>query len=301
MHEGRAGVEGECKELITGVASVLRESVLSFGIGGTNAGLGWVVGGLILLVVLLRMSMRSWRAGVRGQLRAWLGQHRREWRIEAETERQLVLQVPGLGPVTSPLLALYNAVAVNKTEPAEKQFEIFASALLEGAQSLGKPDPANLRPRLVPTAKLSSFPAGTPSTPIGETGLAAVYVIDSKHSVLYVDAALGALLGLDAAGLHQRSLDNLRASLPAQAVRGALAGNVQVFKLGDTYDAARLLLVPSLLGEGEEVAAGVPDRDTLLLAPVPKDWAALARANTPAGETLLLRPLRISSAGIAAV
>jgi hypothetical protein len=173
----------------------------------------WVVGALVFVVVLLRVSMSSFRAGVREQLRTWLAQHRPEWRIEAESERQLVLQVPGVGPVTSPLLQLYRAVAANKTEPAEKQFEIFASALVEGAQSLGKPDPANLRPRLVPTAKLSSFPAGTPSTPIGETGLAAVYV----------------------------------------------------------------------------------------MAPVPKDWAALAKATTPAGETLLLRPLRVSSAGIAAV
>ena len=54
------------------------------------------------------------------------------------------------------------------------------------------------------------------------------------------------------------------------AIRGVLdEKRLIVVKMADTYDAARLLLVPSELREGESVIATLPDRDTLaLMGPV---------------------------------
>lgn len=109
-------------------------------------------------------------------------------------------------------------------------------------------------------------------------------------------------LGLDVASIHQRALDNLRPTLPEEAVRNVLeGGRMNLLKLGDTYDAARLLLVPSLLREGEAIAAVVPDRDTLALAPVPADgdWKSFARLSRSRDHAtpLLDRPVKVTPAG----
>ena len=72
-----------------------------------------------------------------------------------------------------------------------------------------------------------------------------------------------------------------------------------MIKSGDTYDAARLLLVQQHLEPGEEIAALIPDRDTLALMPVPEneDWSNLAElARTPGGDRILLQaPLRVTA------
>jgi len=73
------------------------------------------------------------------------------------------------------------------------------------------------------------------------------------------------------------------------------------FKVLDTYDATRLLLVPSCLQPGEEVAAVIPDRDTLCVTRVPEDgdWSPLVElARIPSSDRLLLdRPARVTSEG----
>jgi hypothetical protein len=69
----------------------------------------------------------------------------------------------------------------------------------------------------------------------------------------------------------------------------------------DSYDAARILLVPGYLGDGEEVVALIPDRDTLTLAPLPTDgnWDTLRKlARVAGGEHLLIdRPIRVTRGG----
>jgi hypothetical protein len=78
---------------------------------------------------------------------------------------------------------------------------------------------------------------------------------------------------------------------------------MNVIKSMDSYDAARLLLVPDYLNPGEELAAMIPDRDTLVLIKVPQngDWSPLVKlAKVAAGDPLYRRPLRVTSAGIAA-
>jgi hypothetical protein len=76
-------------------------------------------------------------------------------------------------------------------------------------------------------------------------------------------------------------------------------------KMMDSFDAARLLIVPEQLREGEELIALIPDRDTLTLVAVPKDgdWGPLRKlARVPDSEHLLLdRPVRVRRGGFEAV
>ena len=79
-----------------------------------------------------------------------------------------------------------------------------------------------------------------------------------------------------------------------------LEGELQVFKSEDTYAAARLLLIPEQLVPGQLLAAAIPDRDTLVLAPMPLDgdWRLLKKiAKVPSGEALLEHPVKISREG----
>ena len=71
-------------------------------------------------------------------------------------------------------------------------------------------------------------------------------------------------------------------------------------KLMDSFDAARLLLVPQVLEPEEALVAIVPDRDTLFLAPLPRDenWSSLRRlAHATDGPALLDRPLKVTRVG----
>lgn len=75
----------------------------------------------------------------------------------------------------------------------------------------------------------------------------------------------------------------------------------QVVRTLDTYDAARLLLVQDHLMPGESVAAIIPDRDTLVLVPLPRDddWGPLrVLAGRPVREPLYDRPLRVTFEGV---
>ena len=58
----------------------------------------------------------------------------------------------------------------------------------------------------------------------------------------------------------------------------------------DTYDAARVLLLPERLRADEEAAALIPDRDTCVIAPLPADgdWSELGKAREePCGAAAL--------------
>ncbi len=111
-----------------------------------------------------------------------------------------------------------------------------------------------------------------------------------------------ASLGMDETALHSRAIDNLSRLWPVEATRQAVENRgVVVTKAHDSYDAARLLLLPERLRDQEEVAAQIPDRDTLVVAPVPADgdWSRLDRlARSTAGPELFAGALRVSAAGI---
>ena len=101
-------------------------------------------------------------------------------------------------------------------------------------------------------------------------------------------------LGLDDAGLDALALRNLASRTPEEIVQRALAGDMAMVCLGDGHDAARVLAAAELLAEDQELAALLPDRESLVLAPVPEDgdWDALCEPLK--GDALLRRPLMVT-------
>lgn len=210
------------------------------------------------------------------------------------------------------LLNLYTGLAGGPREPEAQREAIraFVTGALSGLQEAREPlslakHGERLMPRLADAGFVSDAAAqGKPLVhrPMSIPGLVTLYVLDSEHNVMYLGEERLAELGLDAQGLHAVAMANLGRHPIAEIVRGVVERKqVAMVKLGDSYDAARLLLVPEALTDGEELVAVVPDRETLGLLPVPSDeaWAPVRKlARTPASPYRLLdRPLRVTRAG----
>src|SRR2546430_2628019 len=132
-------------------------------------------------------------------------------------------------------------------------------------------------PRLVTTDFSGALPDGgrlLPSRPLGNTGLRVAYVRDLAQRVQYLTRPHLEELGIENDGeLHELALANVRKIFDSDIVRSAVGGNLIACKALDTYDAARLLLVPENLKAGESLVAAVPDRDTLALIAMPRNRA----------------------------
>ena len=99
---------------------------------------------------------------------------------------------------------------------------------------------------------------------------------------------------------------NVQQLVALGAYSHAALKDVVAVHTGDSFDAARLLLVPEALKPGEAVQAAVPDRDLLILSPVPADgdWTrsrAAAKAaygdSAPGVPDLLDRPILVTRGG----
>lgn len=166
---------------------------------------------------------------------------------------------------------------------------------------------AQLRPRLVSDAMLQEIRELHPDEPapartLGNTGLHAVLVQDSPHAVRFLSQAELAGIDVPFETLLAEAQERLASPELTHAVRDALnSRHLAMIKTGDSYDAARLLLLPEMLLDGEEAVALVPDRDTLAVAPKPMDgdWSGLERlARTPDSDRVLSeRPLIVSRQG----
>jgi hypothetical protein len=165
-------------------------------------------------------------------------------------------------------------------------------------------DRSKILPRLVTAEFVARANTNNdlPHRPLGETGLFVAYVEDGENSVRFVMGPLVEEACMDEEGLYQLAVENLGQTFNFAALRESQPDlGITTIKCGDSFDAARLLLIPKDLRPGEAVAALVPDRDTLTLTPVPADgnWSPLVElARIPASEHLLLdRPLKVTSAG----
>jgi hypothetical protein len=160
-------------------------------------------------------------------------------------------------------------------------------------------------PRLVTQAFLDRIPEDSPlpHRALDDTGLFVAYVEDGEHSVRFIMGTVADELGLSEYELNELALENLSQTVDMQqVVRRALAeAAITCIKARDSFDAARVLLIPNCLQPGEVLAALVPDRDTLTLVWPPRDgnWAPLAElAKVPASDHLLLdRPLQVTCEG----
>lgn len=272
----------------------------------------WVLAGAIALGVLLALARRAWRASVRQELLELLRAELPQVQLLGEAPGHLDLGLPGGARGRAELGSLYWKLSqLPASAPPEARRELYLQFLgglrdllaARHEQLTLEEDGPRVLPRLVSSRFLDDLPpeAGLPHTPLGETGLQVAYVLDQEHSVVYLTRAHLDELGLDRAGAHALALRNLAARTPPELLERALQGDdVAVIKTGDSYDAARLLLVPARLGPERSVLAAIPDRDTLVLMPAGFTGAReVARA---AGERPLLdRPIRVSAEGWALV
>jgi hypothetical protein len=280
---------------------------------------GWA--GLVasIVVILGIWARRAWRTAVRAELVDYLQREVPEIAIAKVHASRLVFSVPGAGGEgTFHLQRFYEALAAcpaRQTAEAEAaRQEVFATtaqALREAVHGLAL-DPARdrqkLRPRLLTDAAVASMrrqpgAASLPAWPAGVAGLSVVLVLDRPASVVYLTGEHLQALGLEADEALALAKANLAATFARDAVRTALGDRqtISVIKSCDTYDAARLLLVPDYLEAGESIAALIPDRDTLVLIAPPEDgdWdrhRTLARH--AAGDPLWAEPLLVTRDGI---
>lgn len=106
-------------------------------------------------------------------------------------------------------------------------------------------------------------------------------------------------LGISLEELHVIALNNLEKRFSREIVDKCIANDeLTVIKTMDSYDAARILLLPKFLPEGVNVVAYVPDKDTLALLPSPETELIRKLTDIPAsGKPLLKTPLLVSNKG----
>jgi hypothetical protein len=273
---------------------------------------GWVIGVLALSIFAFRGAIKGFRRSVRMGYIEYLKETEPTIEVISESESSLIYRAEGIDQGAFFLRKLYLGVASLRPDTPEGRrevFEHFRATLGEttgvgGTLSLAEHG-ERVMPRLVPASFFNQTPKGVemPKMPLGNTSLSVVYVLNNDQTVLYLTADHARELGLDGPALHGLALGNLEKTFSPEIVRSVAEGkSASAVKMMDSFDAARVLLVPNHLREGEAVAATIPDRDSLFLAPLPADgdWSGLkklARTTSGSGYHLLNRPLKVSRDG----
>lgn len=155
-------------------------------------------------------------------------------------------------------------------------------------------------PKLLLENELSSYQINElPSKPLNNTGLSVLYVIDRPRSVIYLKNNDYQKLGLNLDELNRIALDNLEKRFSREIVEKCIANNqLTVIKTIDSYDAARILLLPKFLPTDVKIIAHVPDKDTLAIVPSTDYGTMMKLMDIPSsGKPLLKTPLLVSSTG----
>jgi hypothetical protein len=262
----------------------------------------------------MRSAVKGFRRRTRHEFIEVLKESDPSIEVLEESEREVGYRSSGIDRATVYLSKLYGAVASLKSSTADSRREVYRHYLKSVTEHPVVRDQVvtlekyrdRIMPRLVPPSFFRESPvnATVPSKAFGQTALSVVYVIDSENSVTFLTSELVKDLGLEATALHELALQNLERVFPASAVRSVIERKTaNSFKMMDSFDATRILLVPKHLHSGEWIAAAIPDRDTLFLAPTPldDDWSGMRKvARTPSGTgyRLLDRPLKVGHDGV---
>ena len=242
---------------------------------------------LLAIVALLFAARTSWRTGIRQELVEHLRRTAPELVITAIHPDRLELAVPGAAAdagATFYLARLYQRIAeLPGGDTPELRagraavYDTIVATIRDGATGLESLDAdverANVMPRLLTDGALAGMRAqvgaagkALPSLPSGVAGLSIVFVLDREASVAYLTSDLLAELKLTPESALDVGRANLARTFSRDVVRSAVRSrNINVVKSCDSFDAARLLLVPGYLDAGESLVALIPDRDTLVL------------------------------------
>ena len=271
----------------------------------------WLLIGLVGFVALCLMAMFTRRAALRREFRAYLTQKRPDLTVTCETSGALSLRGSSGEDLGTLFLHRIYRDAPQDRHGREALFDIVISTLSEGESlaQLGPDDRLRVMPRIVNAHDLAGLnrqlATDVPSVPLGVADLSVVFVLDNKNSVAYLSSAAFSELSLDSATAALKlAKENLGRLFDGALVRNSVEKpDLNVVKSLDSYDAARLLLVPEFLKPGETLAAMIPDRDTLVLMQAPNDgdWNGLTKlARNAAGEPLFRKPILVTSEGLCA-
>lgn len=161
-----------------------------------------------------------------------------------------------------------------------------------------------IRPKLITGDDLLTRQqiAPLPSTPLGDTGLHVVYVVDGENAALVfaiTDDQMSPLGFANVAELHQHAIELMIPHTPREAIDTVLQqGEASAFGMHDGYVATRILAVQQMLAPEDSLVALIPDLDSCVLLPVPDDgdWSVIQQgAQIPIheGEMLLNQPLLV--------
>lgn len=275
----------------------------------------------VLMIVWLYRRFRDrtheWKATRRAELIAYLKRHQPQVKVREEHEDQLKLDTVSEGkptPITLNLENIYRLLVRLDADDQENREAVYQTVVhslndaLRASESEAG-DRHNLMPRIISEAKLANLREALgdvfPLRRVGDTGLHTVMVLDRPTTAAYITRDMLQKIGLEETEAFDIAIEHLRRNWKCDPVRNAAEGRAMAVVKGvDTYDAARLLLVPECLQDGETVVALIPDRDTLTLLPPPKDndWQAVHKlAANAVAERLCNRPVLVTSAGFTLV
>lgn len=273
---------------------------------------GWVVAIVVAIVTGIKYSINRYRDDLRREFLEYVRTRRPDIKVVRESRESVSLQnEDGSDIGVLYLHRIYQEASQIPNGDVSAKREVFQRLFkaLEEGQNASSLDPERdrerVRLRLLPESRLRDLRQQTkvelPARPVVD-GLFAVVVLDNENSVAYANADHLQELDLDLDAALALAVDNLAATFTADTVRTTLdKPTISVLKSMDTYDASRLLVVPRFLGEGESLAAMIPDRDTLVLAPLPADgdWSTLRKlARNNAGDPLWTKPLLVTPQGV---
>ena len=276
----------------------------------------WLLLGVVAFLWVAFVAARSWRRTIRLEFIEFLRREAPEVEILNELEHELVVKVRGGGDGTLRLDRLYREGSRLKPEDTARREDLFNRllAVLRESPDIGRLESEEDRRRILPRLVTDSFlrqiraeMAGEvlPALPLGVPGLSVVLVLDGETAVAYLSEGQLSAIGLTPEEGLELARQNLARSFESAIVRRALTdGSLNVVKAGDSFDAARLLLVPGALAPGEQVVALIPDRDTLVVTSAPRDgnWAGLRKlARAAAGEPLWTEPLVVTAEGVSTI
>ena len=281
----------------------------------------WVVAAIVavpvLAVWLFYSRFRKMCRAVRSEIGPFLRETHPDYSVVGERPGNLLMRHPDGAERVWEMVDVYTAVgrlAGMGADPAARR-RIYARAveqLLNPAPDLSQPlslatHGGRIKLQLVTAEfyKQAAPPAGAPHSAIpGIPDLLAVYVLDLPGGPRFLNENDRGTLGIDVTEMHRRALEHLQRDFPRQMVTDVAAGgNPSAIQFQDSFNAARLLLLPELLEGDQELIALIPHRDMLLLLPA-------SMRNEPdklkqAAETLkcadhpplLERPIRVTRQG----
>ena len=281
----------------------------------------WVIVAIVSvpvgLVWFLFSRFQKMCRSVRTEIGQYLCENHPEFKVVGETQGHLLVRHKDGAERLWEMTDVYVAVGVlrQKGIDAAARQRIYARAV----EQLLNPEPDTSQPLSMATHgdsimlhlvtaecyKQIASPSGIPHTPIpGLDGLLAVYLLDVAGSPPYLSENDRKVLGIDTAEMHRLAIEHLRRGFPRQLVEGALAGgNAAAIQIQDSFNAARLLLLPEFLQQNEELLALIPHRDILVILPAAARHEpatlddALKAFECDNHPRLLDRPIRVTHQG----